>query len=397
MAQTNLGSALMEIGRGLPLTLDARRKSALELEELRRTQGIEDEEEKRKREKYEQEQEDRKAALEAIGKYNRNEAQTSIGMAEKAGPDAWATAPRENLQKISEGQVLGEMGMSTPLGIARGYGITANPSEPAQKFVNSLKDEAIETKGKSGGILSTYYNQRLDEARKYYTRKFPGMSEGDINNMAFEAVQAPSFAIQTSKEGLEKSKDLSEAKKLGGLTDDVKKEEADLAAVKAAAGTTAKLQAEKTEGKVLPSTGAEKLGDFGASMLQMNELMDGLKNPDSPQGPIAEWRKINPYDWKAQGKQQLIAATKQMVGKALEGGVLRKEDEIKYEKILPKMGDTYESAELKTQQIVDMLDNAYKAKMKAFKNAGYDVSKFPGTSKIETDDLDMFLKEVGAQ
>jgi hypothetical protein len=84
-------------------------------------------------------------AMEAIGKYNRGGAQTSIGMAEKAGPDAWATAPREDLQKISEGQVLSEMGMSSPLGLARGYGITANPSEPAQKFVSSLKDETRTT------------------------------------------------------------------------------------------------------------------------------------------------------------------------------------------------------------------------------------------------------------
>jgi hypothetical protein len=149
-----------------------------------------------------------------------------------------------------------------------------------------------------------------------------------------------------------------------------------------ASTTTAGLQATKDEGAILSETAAERLGDFDASISQMGELLNGLNNPDAPQGPIAQWKKVNPYDWQAQGKQQLVAATKQLIGKALEGGVLRKEDEDKYAKILPTMGDTYESAKLKTEQLSAMLNNAYTAKRSAFKNAGYDVTKFSGSVKV---------------
>jgi hypothetical protein len=175
-----------------------------------------------------------------------------------------------------------------------------------------------------------------------------------------------------------------------GKVEDVKatteariKTEADMADVAGeAAGKIAgaKAAGERGAGVTLSETAARGLGDFQASQSQLSSLLEGINNPDAPQGPIAQWRKANPLDWRAQGKQQLVASTKQLVGKALEGGVLRKEDEEKYNKILPTMGDTYESALLKTWQLRDMLDNAYQAGLGALESAGYDVSKFPRSS-----------------
>jgi hypothetical protein len=149
-------------------------------------------------------------------------------------------------------------------------------------------------------------------------------------------------------------------------------------------------------GKTLSETASERLGDFGSSHGQLDVLIKSFSNPEAPQGPISQIRKANPYDWQAQAKQQLIASTKQLIGKALEGGVLRKEDEEKYNKILPIMGDTYKSAVAKAENLSNMLNVAYKAKRRALKYAGYYVEDFPETYKNDNKsnnvDLNKFWK-----
>lgn len=129
-------------------------------------------------------------------------------------------------------------------------------------------------------------------------------------------------------------------------------------------------------GKQLPASNAERMGEFDGARNQMTKLLESINDPTTPQGPVVQWKKANPWNWKAQGKKQIVAATKQLVGKALEGGVLRKEDEIKYNAILPSMGDSYNSAIVKANQLNSMLNIAYKAKIDAYKSAGWDVSAF---------------------
>lgn len=80
---------------------------------------------------------------------------------------------------------------------------------------------------------------------------------------------------------------------------------------------------------------------------------------------IGQLRGLNPYDTKAQTLQSQIGIAKQIVGKALEGGVLRKEDEIKYAKILPKMGDTDAVAQYK----IDELYNLISDRLELYKNS----------------------------
>ena len=121
---------------------------------------------------------------------------------------------------------------------------------------------------------------------------------------------------------------------------------------------------------------ATAFGDFESSLYQMGEMLTGLADPKTPTGPMAYLRQYNPYDVEAQGGRQLIAATKQMVGKALEGGVLRAEDEIKYAKILPRVGDPLAVIKRKSETLGKMLNNAYKAHLSALSKAGYDVRGF---------------------
>lgn len=66
-------------------------------------------------------------------------------------------------------------------------------------------------------------------------------------------------------------------------------------------------------------------------------------------------RKFNPFDDTFQSQQAMVDTTRQFIGKALEGGVLRKEDEAKYKKILPTMQDSPEVAKNKLAYLKQMI------------------------------------------
>lgn len=68
-------------------------------------------------------------------------------------------------------------------------------------------------------------------------------------------------------------------------------------------------------------------------------------------------RSANPFDTDAKALRSEIDRVRQVVGKALEGGVLRKEDEEKYKRILPVITDTDEVAVAKISAIRNDLQN----------------------------------------
>lgn len=224
-----------------------------------------------------------------------------------------------------------------------------------------------ETKPQGGGGMNGWMERSKDWDA---ISQMPDGEEKEKAKVAYLYKWSPSTGYSASPEGIKQA--ANKAVAVETATSPIKTQ---TAANTSAASTKAKLEAEKGN-LVLSETASERLGDVQASMSQLGELVNGLKNPELPQGPISQIRRLNPYDWQAQTKQQLIASTKQLVGKALEGGVLRAEDEVKYNKILPTMADTYESASKKTEQLQSMLDNAYKAKLGSLKKAGYDVSNF---------------------
>jgi len=116
------------------------------------------------------------------------------------------------------------------------------------------------------------------------------------------------------------------------------------------------------------------------------EMLDNLveKSPTFntlTNSPLDRLRAINPWDEDVQSFNQLIATTKQVIGKGLEGGVLRKEDEVKYEKILPKLGEPLNVRQQKGQQLRDMLVNKYQSDIGALESTGADVTKFEKMSQ----------------
>lgn len=78
----------------------------------------------------------------------------------------------------------------------------------------------------------------------------------------------------------------------------------------------------------------------------------------------------------AKSKQATIDRVKQVIGKALEGGVLRKEDEYKYEKILPTIGDPPAVVKTKLEGLDAALRKKRGTELDALEDAGYDVSRY---------------------
>ena len=83
----------------------------------------------------------------------------------------------------------------------------------------------------------------------------------------------------------------------------------------------------------------------------------------------------------AKQRQAVIDRVKQVIGKALEGGVLRKEDEYKYTKILPIISDVSSVVETKLQGLEQAITLRRERQLEALQDAGYDVSRFTERSQ----------------
>jgi vacuolar-type H+-ATPase subunit H len=131
-------------------------------------------------------------------------------------------------------------------------------------------------------------------------------------------------------------------------------------------------------GRVMPASSATGLSGTQQGINQMSTLMEQIPKfaKLGLAGPVGSLRRFNPYDADAQAFQQYVNTYKQVIGKGLEGGVLRKEDEAKYEKIIPRMGDTEEVLMRKAQQLQQMLIEKYNTDLEALYNAGYDTGNF---------------------
>src|SRR3990167_8687493 len=104
-------------------------------------------------------------------------------------------------------------------------------------------------------------------------------------------------------------------------------------------------------GKPLSDTAIQSITQTETAIEGVKELKETIKNNEQYIGPISGLQRFNPYS-PARQIQADVDRIRQRVGKALEGGVLRKEDEEKYKKILATLADTPETAIYKINQLV---------------------------------------------
>lgn len=140
-------------------------------------------------------------------------------------------------------------------------------------------------------------------------------------------------------------------------------------------------------GKPVSSATALNLADSQAAMKMLTSLSSTINSQKSLFGPVkGRISGANPYATQAQAVQATINATKQIVGKYLEGGVLRQEDEVKYEKILPKLSDTPAVALSKLNQVKALVQSKIDAQREGLSSAGYNTGLAPTDNVFTTSD-----------
>jgi len=161
----------------------------------------------------------------------------------------------------------------------------------------------------------------------------------------------------------------------------------------------AELNAESNRIRALRAgtSGAEKLrGVTSGDANRIAEMTTGIKQlegVDATKTGARSWLESfipNPVTsltgWGAGTKerQAVINKVKQIIGKSLEGGVLRKEDEEKYKLILPTIDDAPEVAASKLAGLKDTLNQKRGDLLSALKDAGYDTSRFDARAPMTT-------------
>src|SRR5262245_25185670 len=107
-------------------------------------------------------------------------------------------------------------------------------------------------------------------------------------------------------------------------------------------------------GKPLSEGAAKQIAQTDSTIESLQDLKTILKKNEQYIGPIAGLAALNPYS-DARKAQADIDRERQRVGKLLEGGVLRKEDEEKYKKILATLRDEPSTAIYKVDQLIKTL------------------------------------------
>lgn len=99
---------------------------------------------------------------------------------------------------------------------------------------------------------------------------------------------------------------------------------------------------------------------------------------------------------------------KQVIGKAMEGGVLRKEDELKYEKLLPTLRDTDRLRKSKLDQLQQYMEEGKRNLLNNMKASGYNTSGYeidpsgnpydpidnPSTPNLTNEEVDEIMNAI---
>lgn len=146
----------------------------------------------------------------------------------------------------------------------------------------------------------------------------------------------------------------------------------------------------REQGRPVTSGDAGRIADLDTSLDDLNALT-GTVSGNKATGTAAKVGSMVPnfvteftgWGTEAKQKQATIDRVKQVIGKALEGGVLRKEDEAKYEKILPTIGDTQEVVATKLDGLWKAIQTRRQTTLESLADAGYDTAKYTARAPRE--------------
>lgn len=137
------------------------------------------------------------------------------------------------------------------------------------------------------------------------------------------------------------------------------------------------------QGNKLPGSNAESLGNADAAIQALDDVktLHGQTYSDIT-GPFQGLKskiqgtfELGDAGVRAKEFQAALDARKQIIGKYLEGGVLRKEDEAKYQRMLPQITDGAQVAQSKIENLQRLIAQRQQADLKAFSQTGYNVGQ----------------------
>jgi len=136
----------------------------------------------------------------------------------------------------------------------------------------------------------------------------------------------------------------------------------------------------REQGRPVTSGDAGRIAEFNTSLDDLKLLREAI--PEGATGTTA-WALSKIPNWMDPGigtaakqKQAVIDRVKQVIGKILEGGVLRLEDEKKYEKILPTIGDPPGVVRAKLDGLERAIKQRHSTFVDALSDAGYETGKY---------------------
>ena len=112
-------------------------------------------------------------------------------------------------------------------------------------------------------------------------------------------------------------------------------------------------------GRPMGEAAVGQVAQSRSAIESLRDLRTTLQENEQYIGPVSGVWALNPYS-DARQAQAKIDLVRQRVGKALEGGVLRKEDEEKYKRILATLQDTPKTAIAKVDNLIATLERDMK-------------------------------------
>lgn len=146
----------------------------------------------------------------------------------------------------------------------------------------------------------------------------------------------------------------------------------------------------REQGRPVTSGDAGRVADFDTSLDDL-QVLSGAVSEKGSTGVSAQIGAALPawvtattgWGTSAKQKQAMIDRVKQVIGKTLEGGVLRKEDEVKYEKILPTIKDSNDIVLSKLKDLGAAIEQRKSRFIDALEDSDYDVTKHRARGNTE--------------
>lgn len=161
---------------------------------------------------------------------------------------------------------------------------------------------------------------------------------------------------------------------------EIKKDEAQTKKIETETQTIGR---EGAQGKKLPDSAINRLTEGVAIPSSLEDTASIVEaNKDLFTAWVGGFKALNKADDRVQTLQAELKAKAQQVGRFLEDGVLRREDEIKYREMMPQLDDSYETAMNKLRIVRRLVAKKYNQLYGAYSGQGFNMVGMGGERMV---------------